>query len=70
MKIRFLAVPDLLNLVWHSAGKHKMCHSVSCFFANMLCSPCPVTARSPLEKGALLVQWAWCTSVKMLYARK
>lgn len=32
--------------------------------------PCPVTARSPPEKGALLILSPWYTSGKLLYVGK
>lgn len=41
-QIRKKLVPDLLSsLRGAAAQKHKMCHPISCFFANMLCYPLP-----------------------------
>lgn len=64
-EIRKLPVPDLLNLVWHSAAKkHNMCHAVSCFFANMLCSPLP--RHRPLTTG----KGHFACSVGLVHFRK
>lgn len=50
VQIRKDAVPDLREPHRRTAAqKHNMCHAVSCFFANMLCSPLP--RHRPLTTG-------------------
>lgn len=40
------------------------------FLLYIVFTPCPVTARSPPEKGGVVIPCAWYTSGKLKYARK